>query len=286
MDQLFNDLNDVTQKHKVNSVHLAQFPLADEAQIDLDLEHKMDIAQRTSSLVLSLRKREKLKVRQPLQRIMIPALDKKFVDAVMAVKELILSEVNVKELELIDDTSGILTKRIKPNFKTIGKKYGQQMKAISAMVAGLTQQEIALIEKQKGWNGMLDGVEVDLSIEDFEIIADDIPGWLVAVDGNLTVALDANLNAALIEEGIAREFVNRIQNLRKDNGFEVTDRILLTIKSDDKINEAIKNNLTYICSETLADSLQLVDSIEGNKTLVEIDEIISTEIGITKTELN
>ncbi len=282
MDQLFNDLNDVTQKHKVNSVHLAQFPIADEAQIDLDLEHKMDIAQRTSSLVLSLRKREKLKVRQPLQRIMIPALDKKFVDAVMAVKELILSEVNVKELELIDDTSGILTKRIKPNFKTIGKKYGQQMKAISAMVAGLTQQEIALIEKQKGWNGTLEGVEVELYIEDFEIIADDIPGWLVAVDGNLTVALDANLNAALIEEGIAREFVNRIQNLRKDNGFEVTDRILLTIKSDDKINEAIKNNLIYICSETLAESLQLVDSIEGTKTIVEIDETITSEIGIAK----
>jgi len=237
-------------------------------------------------LVLSLRKREKLKVRQPLQRIMIPALDKKFVDAVLAVKELILSEVNVKELELIDDTSGILSKRIKPNFKTIGKKYGQQMKAISTMVAGLSQQDIAAIEKQKGWKGNLDGVEVELALEDFEIIADDIPGWMVAVEGNLTVALDVTLNAALIEEGLAREFVNRIQNLRKDNGYEVTDRILLTIKSDDKINEAIKNNLIYICSETLADSLQLVDSIEGNKTLVEIDETITTEIGITKTELN
>ncbi len=286
MDQLFGDLNDVTKKHPVNSVHLAQFPLADESQIDLDLEHKMDIAQRTSSLVLSLRKREKLKVRQPLQRIMIPALDKKFVDAVLAVKELILSEVNVKELELIDDTSGILSKRIKPNFKTIGKKYGQQMKAISTMIAKLTQKDIATIEQQQGWNGNLDGVEVELVLEDFEIIADDIPGWMVAVEGNLTVALDVTLNAELIEEGLAREFVNRIQNLRKDNGYEVTDRILLTIKSDDKINEAIKKNLIYICSETLADSLQLVDSIEGNKTLVEIDETITTEIGITKTELN
>jgi isoleucyl-tRNA synthetase len=160
------------------------------------------------------------------------------------------------------------------------------MKAISTMVAGLSQQDIAAIEQQQGWNGNLDGVEVELVLEDFEIIADDIPGWMVAVEGNLTVALDVTLNAELIEEGLAREFVNRIQNLRKDNGYEVTDRILLTIKSDDKINEAIKNNLTYICSETLADSLQLVDSIEGNKTLVEIDEIISTEIGITKTELN
>jgi isoleucyl-tRNA synthetase len=154
------------------------------------------------------------------------------------------------------------------------------------MVAGLSQQDIAAIEKQQGWNGNLDGVEVELALEDFEIIADDIPGWMVAVEGNLTVALDVTLNAALIEEGLAREFVNRIQNLRKDNGYEVTDRILLTIKSDDKINEAIKNNLIYICSETLADSLQLVDSIEGNKTLVEIDETITTEIGITKTELN
>jgi isoleucyl-tRNA synthetase len=160
------------------------------------------------------------------------------------------------------------------------------MKAISTMVAKLTQKDIATIEQQQGWNGNLDGVEVELVLEDFEIIADDIPGWMVAVEGNLTVALDVTLNAELIEEGLAREFVNRIQNLRKDNGYEVTDRILLTIKSDDKINEAIKNNLTYICSETLADSLQLVDSIEGNKTLVEIDEIISTEIGITKTELN
>jgi isoleucyl-tRNA synthetase len=282
MDQLFGDLNEVTKKHPVNSVHLAQFPKADESQIDLDLEHKMDIAQRTSSLVLSLRKREKLKVRQPLQRIMIPALDKKFVDAVLAVKELILSEVNVKELELIDDTSGILSKRIKPNFKTIGKKYGQQMKAISTMVAGLSQQDIAAIEKQQGWNGNLDGVEVELVVEDFEIIADDIPGWMVAVDGNLTVALDITLNAALIEEGIAREFVNRIQNLRKDSGLDVTDRILLTIKADDKINEAIKNNLVYICSETLAESLQLVENVEGRKTMVEIDELISTEIGIQK----
>jgi isoleucyl-tRNA synthetase len=282
MDQLFCDLNAVTQRHAVSSVHLAQFPAINTAMIDLELEHKMDIAQRASSLVLSLRKREKIKVRQPLQRMMIPALDKRQIDAILAVKDLILSEVNVKELEIIDDTSGVLVKRIKPNFKTIGKKYPQQMKAITAMINGLNQQDIGSIERTQGWEGTLDGVAIRLLMEDFDIVADDIPGWSVAVDGNLTVALDMTLNDALVEEGIAREFVNRIQNLRKDNGLEVTDRILLTIKADDKINEAIKNNLLYICSETLADSLQLVDSVEGSKTLVEIDEAISTEIGITK----
>jgi isoleucyl-tRNA synthetase len=282
MDQLFYDLNKVTGRQSATSVHLANFPKANQELIDIDLEHKMDIAQRASSLVLSLRKREKIKVRQPLQRMMIPAMDKRQIDAILAVKDLILSEVNVKELEIIDDTSGVLVKRIKPNFKSIGKKYPQQMKAITAVINGFSQQDISEMERAQVWNGVLDGVAVNLLLEDVEIVADDIPGWSVAVDGNLTVALDMTLNAELVEEGIAREFVNRIQNLRKDNGLEVTDRILLTIKADDKINEAIKNNLVYICSETLAESLQLVENVEGSKSVVEIDELISTEIGIQK----
>jgi len=281
-DKLFCDLNEVTGRVDAKSVHLASFPEADLSLIDKDLEYKMDLAQRASSLVLSLRKREKLKVRQPLQKVMIPALDKKMKDAIEAVQDLILSEVNVKELNIIEDTEGILVKKVKPNFKTIGKKYGQQMKGIMAAVKGFNQADIAALEKNAGWNATIDGVEVQLDMEDFEILTEDIPGWLVASEGNLTVALDVTMNPPLVEEGIAREFVNRIQNIRKDSGLEVTDRILLTIKSDDRINDAIKNNLNYICSETLADKLELADVLSENKTLVEIDADINSEIEVIK----
>ncbi|MCB9195047.1 MAG: isoleucine--tRNA ligase, partial [Flavobacteriales bacterium] len=282
MDRLFTDLNKVTRRYDVDSVHLANFPIVDQTIIDKALEYKMDVAQRASSLVLSLRKREKIKVRQPLQKIMIPALDNDMVEAINNVKDLILSEVNVKELEILVEDNGMLTKKVKPNFKTIGKKYGQQMKAIIQMANQLTQEQIAAIEANQGWQGELDGVQLDLDLEDFEIQTQDIPGWLVANDGNLTVALDITISDSLREEGIAREFVNRIQNLRKDSGLEVTDRILLTIKSDNKINAAIKNNLDYICSETLADNLQLADVLGSNRTLVEIDADIQSEIELIK----
>ncbi len=281
-DRLFSDLNDVTKKHDTNSVHLVDFPVADENLINKELEYKMDIAQRASSLVLSLRKREKIKVRQPLQRIMIPALDAQFKTAITAVKDLILSEVNVKAIEIIEDTSGILVKRIKPNFKTIGKKYGKQMKSIISIVKEMTQDDIESVEQNKGWVGTIDGLQIVLDQNDFEIQTDDIPGWFVANDGDLTVALDVNISDELKEEGIAREFVNRIQNIRKDSGFEVTDKILLTIKSDAKINDAIQNNLNYICSETLATDLVLVENItdQKNKTTVEIDADITSEIEV------
>lgn len=282
MDRLFCDLNSVTRRFDDNSVHLVDFPVADDSQIDKALEYKMNIAQRSSSLVLSLRKREKIKVRQPLQKMMIPALDSKLVDAIKEVKELVLSEVNVKELEIIDESNDMLTKRIKPNFKTIGKKYGKLMKSIIKMTGELSQTDITEIEKNQGWRGMIEGGEVSLEMEDFEISTQDIPGWLVANDNELTVALDVTISDELKEEGIAREFVNRIQNLRKDSGLEVTDRILLTIKSDEKINEAIKNNLDYICSETLADNLVLAEELSDKKTLVEIDAEIKSEIELMK----
>lgn len=286
-DQLFCDLNSLTQRHAVSSVHLAQFPTHNDALIDLPLEYKMDLAQRATSLVLSLRKKERLKVRQPLQKLLIPSLDQKLTHAIIEVKDLILSEVNVKELAVIEDAKGILVKKIKPNFKTIGKKYGQQMKAIIALVAKFSQDDIADIETNENWQGIIDNQTIELEINDFEITTDDIPGWSVASDSTLTVALDITLNKGLIEEGIAREFVNRIQNIRKDSGLAVTDKIQLTIKSDEKINVAIENNLNYICAETLAASLNLVDSLDGEVAKVEIgigiDETISSEIGISKS---
>lgn len=282
MDRMFNDLNDVTGRYNWNSVHLVDFPKVNESQIDKDLEYRMDVAQRSSSLVLSLRKKEKIKVRQPLQKMMIPAMDDKLINAINDVKNLVLSEVNVKELEIMDESNDMLTKKIKPNFKTIGKKYGKLMKSIISLTNQFTQADISEIEKNKGWKGDVDGENVELDLEDFEISTQDIPGWLVANDNELTVALDVTLSDELKEEGIAREFVNRIQNLRKDSGLEVTDRILLTIKSDDKINEAIKNNLDYICSETLADDLTLADELSENKTLVEIDADIRSEIELMK----
>jgi isoleucyl-tRNA synthetase len=196
MDQLFCDLNAVTKKHAATSVHLADFPIVDQSVINLDLEAQMDIAQRTSSLVLALRKKEKIRVRQPLQKIMVPVLNGSFAQNIMHVKELILSEVNVKELELLEEGNGMLVKSIKPNFKTIGPKYGKQMKAIAAMVAQLSADDISAIEANNGWNGQIEGTEIVLDLNDFEIAAQDIPGWLVASEGGLTVALDITLTDA------------------------------------------------------------------------------------------
>ena len=281
-DQLFNDLNRVTKRHSAKSVHLTIFPVVDINTIDTDLEERMSIAQKVSSMVLSLRKKENIKVRQPLQKIMVPVLDKDFARRIEAVKGLILSEVNVKELELLEDTTGVLVKKIKPNFKTIGKKYGKYMKAIIAITNQWSQDDIIALDKNKGWTGEIEGESIALETEDFEISTDDIPGWLVATEGNYTVALDETISSALKNEGIAREFVNRIQNLRKESGLEVTDRIELKIKSDDKINLAINDNLNYICSETLANSLDLVEEVNGEKLVFEVEEGVSAELSLSK----
>jgi isoleucyl-tRNA synthetase len=255
MDQLFLDLNTVSSKHSVPSVHIADFPQANEVLIDSELEAQMDIAQRVSSLVLGLRKKENIRVRQPLQKIMVPVLDKKFSENLLHVKELILSEVNVKELELLEEDNGILVKSIKPNFKTIGPKYGKQMKSIAAMTAQFTSEDIAKIEANGGWSGTLEGEEIALDMQDFEIVAQDIPGWLVSSEGNLTVALDVTITEVLRSEGIARELVNRVQNLRKDSGLEVTDRIVLKVETNDAVKAAIIANQSYVCNEVLANEV-------------------------------
>lgn len=252
MDQLFNDLNAVSGRFAVESVHLADFPVAKEDYIDANLEAQMDIAQRVSSLVLGLRKKEKIRVRQPLQKIMVPALDKRFAENLMHVSDLILSEVNVKELELLSEDNTVLVKSIKPNFKTIGPKYGKQMKAIAAMVGQMSAEQIAMVEAEHGWKGEIDGEMIELELTDFEITAQDIPGWLVSSEGGITVALDITLSEELISEGIARELVNRVQNLRKDSGLDVTDRIILKIETSESNQEAITRNMAYVCNEVLA----------------------------------
>lgn len=281
-DKLFSDLNAVSNKYSEKSVHLADYPTSNSALIDVELEERMNIAQRVSSMVLSIRAKEKIKVRQPLQKIMVPVLDDSFESRIKAVGDLILSEVNVKELELLTDTSGVLVKKIKPNFKTIGKKYGKQMKSIIAAVKQWGQEEIAAIEKNNGWKGEVGGLEIELDLNDFEIATDDIPGWLITTEGNLTVALDVTISKELKEEGFAREFVNRIQNLRKESGLEITDRIDLKIKSNEIINEAVEKNLEYICSETLADSLVLVEEMQGESLVFEIEKGVDAELALDK----
>ncbi len=255
MDQLFCDLNAVTNRHNVISVHLADYPKLNTAMIDSNLEAQMDIAQRVSSLVLGIRKKERIRVRQPLQTIMVPTLSKTFTDNITHVQDLILSEVNVKELRLLEEGSGVLVKSIKPNFKTIGPKYGKQMKAISAIVAQMSADDIAKVESNNGWTGEIEGENIVLDINDFEILAQDIPGWLVSTEGGLTVALDITISEVLRAEGIARELVNRVQNLRKDSGLEITDRILLKVDTNELIQTAIKANKEYVCNEVLANEI-------------------------------
>lgn len=281
-DQLFNDLNSVTKRHATDSVHLANFPIAVENHIDTYLEEKMELAQKVSSMVLALRKKQDIKVRQPLQKIMLPVLDPKFKEQVDAVSELILSEVNVKQLEYLPEDSDILVKSIKPNFKTLGKKYGKHMKAISALVSTFGQKEIAGIERSGSYTFENESETITMDREDFEIASKDIPGWLVASEGRITVALDITISDELRQEGLAREVVNRIQTLRKERGLELTDKISIEIQRHDSLNHAIENNFSYICSETLAINLELVDSVNGNGVEVEVDDSITTRISIEK----
>ncbi|SKB64572.1 isoleucine--tRNA ligase [Daejeonella lutea] len=268
-DRLFNDLNKVTGKETAESVHLSDFPAYDEAHVDQALEERMSIAQDVSSLVLSLRKKVNINVRQPLSKILIPLLDKNFKAKVERVKDLILSETNIKDIEYITDTTGFISKKIKPNFKALGPKVGKDMKVVAAMLSNLTQPEISKFELDGSFK--ISGTEYSIDIEDVEIVAEDVPGWQVANLGKLTVALDVTLTSELKQEGISRELVNRIQNMRKDVGFEVTDKIEVVIKDHPYISEAVKNNLAYICAEILADSLKLVDELDKGE-VVGIDE--------------
>jgi isoleucyl-tRNA synthetase len=282
-DLLYTDLNKATHKEPDQSVHLANFPDFDISMIDKDLEEKMDIAQKASSMILALRRKEKIKVRQPLSKILIPVLNSHFKEQFDAVKNIIITEVNVKEVEYLSDTTGIIHKKIKPNFKTLGPKYGKLMKEISNSVNSFSQQDISTLEKEGTYSISISGQQVNLSPEDVEIITEDIPGWLVATEGNLTIALDINITPELKQEGIAREFINKIQNIRKESGFEVTDRIGIKIKRHELISEAVENHAEYICTQTLALWLELVDEINTEQSKsVEIDTEVETLISVEK----
>jgi len=275
MDLLFMDLNGVARRDEEDSVHLTLFPGYDEALINRELEERMDIAQKISSMILGLRRKVNIKVRQPLAKIMIPVTDESFKGRFESVRNLILSEVNVKEVEYIEDTSGIVVKKIKPNFKTLGPRYGKLMKEISAAVTALTQPEIISFESSGNLSFTINGTNIVLTLEDVEIISEDIPGWQVANEGRLTVALDIIITDELKYEGIAREFVNRIQNIRKESGFDVTDKISVLIEDHDLIREAVKRHAPYISSQTLATSVSVVPSITGdNIREIDIDEVM------------
>ena len=274
MDRLYLDLASVCDPNVKESVHLAQFPEANSAVIDTHLERKMQLAQNICSLVLSIRQKEKLKVRQPLQKIMVPVSAAVKATDLKAVSSLILSEVNVKELEILEDSSDILVKQIKPNFKTLGPKFGPKMKAVAAAIQSLTSKDINQIEQNGTIELQIDGNKIALELSDVEISSQDIEGWLVASSGPLTVALDATLSPALKSEGIARELVNRIQNLRKDSGFEVTDKIVIKFLKDPFIDSALLDNLEYIKTETLATEI-LVETTLKEGLPIEFDEVRS-----------
>lgn len=269
-EKLYKDLNSATQKETFESVHLADFPKCNESAIDKALERRMQNAQTISSLVLSLRKKEMIKVRQPLQKVMIPVLDESQKHDIQMVEDLIKAEVNVKEIELLDDASGVLVKQIKPNFKTLGPRFGKEMGAISQAIQNFTQEQINELEKKGEISLEINKISTILSTQEVEITSQDIPGWLVASANGITVALDVTISDELRKEGIARELVNRIQNLRKDSGFEVTDKIKVQIQTDQEIANAISDNLAYIKAETLTEDLQLVDHLE-NATEIEFE---------------
>jgi len=282
-DLLYSDLNKITGKEPDQSVHLADFPVADETLIDRDLEERMAIAQKASSMILSLRRKEKLKVRQPLAKIMIPVLNKEFQEKFDAVKNIILSEVNVKEVEYLTDAAGIISKKIKANFKTLGPKYGKLMKQIAGEVSCFTQEDISRLERSGSYDLNINGEPIALSLEDVEIQTEDVPGWLVASEGGLTIALDINLTKELKQEGIAREFINKIQNIRKESDFEVTDRIVLKIQKNEKFNLAVLNFSDYISNQTLASELIMVDTINhASSHTVEIDTDLEAVLMVEK----
>ena len=251
-DRIFTDLNAVSGRHKEQSVHLAQFPVVDETLVNSELEQMMDIAQRVSSMVLALRRKVNIKVRQPLTKILIPVLDQDMARHIEAVKSLIMGEVNIKDIELLSDTTGIITKRIKLNFKNFCQRYPKLAKQMSAMVATFTQEQIAQIEAAAESVLDLAGEKITVTPADFEITSEDMPGWLVASEGKLTVALDITLTDELRREGVARELINRIQNIRKDSGFEVTDKIRVEIEDKELVAGAIEHFASYIASQTLA----------------------------------
>jgi isoleucyl-tRNA synthetase len=272
-------LDKTTAKEQYASVHLAYFPDADKNFIDPALEEKMQRAQRIVSLVLSIRKKEKIKVRQPLQRVLIPALDHNERQAIEEVSDLIAAEVNVKTIEILDDASSILVKEIKPNFKTLGPRFGKEMKAVSEAIIGLSEAQIQTMEKEGSLSIEINGKNTILDPSDVIIQSKDIAGWSVASEQGVTVALDCSLTEDLLLEGITRELVNRVQNLRKDMDFEVTDTITLTLKYDKRLADAIEANKSYVMSEVLAKNIEFVETNPDGEPLSfdDIETVIRLE---------
>jgi isoleucyl-tRNA synthetase len=282
MEQLFLDLNRVTGRQDTDSVHLTDFPKADDGQIDKDLEERMELAQTISSMVLSLRKRTNIRVRQPLNKILVPVMNGNFRENLEAVKSLILSEVNVKELKFMEDDS-MLVKQVKPNFKSLGPRYGKLMKSIAPKISGMDRDHIAELESKEKTTLQVEDQTIEITLNDVEILTQDIPGWQISTIGPLTVALDITITDALKAEGIARELINRIQNIRKDKQFEVTDKIHVTLEKNSELEEAIEQNYPYICSETLANSLVFKDVLDDpNAQEIELTESLNAKILVIK----
>lgn len=266
-DQLFTDLIAVTGRDKSESVHLSDFPVCNEAWVDKDLEERMQLAQSISSMVLALRRKVNIKVRQPLQAIMVPVADAHQQAAIELVKNLILNEVNVKELTFVDNAAGILVKRIKPDFKKLGPRYGKVMKQLAAAIQAMTQENIQQFEATGSFAFDIDGQQAVVELADVEVISEDIPGWLVANEGRLTVALDITVTEELRLEGLARELVNRIQNIRKSSGFDITDKITIAVLSSEDMDPAIRAYSSYIAGQVLAESIEIADVVSDGTEL-------------------
>ena len=279
-DAIFSNLNSVTGKHQVASIHHANFPVANDAFIDAALEERMQLAQDACSLVLSLRKKVNIKVRQPLQKILIPVLDPAMQEQLGLIQDLIMAEVNVKEIEYLTETEGIIKKKIKPNFKALGTKMGPKMKAAGAAITAMTAAQIASLEKTGEILLSIEGEELSIALTEVDIAAEDIPGWSVASKGSLTVALDITITPDLQQEGDSREFVNRVQNIRKESGFALTDRIFVTLEHCDRLKESIVKYNDYICREILADSINWVDEV-ANATELDVNDNL-LKVSITK----
>ena len=271
-DWLFSNLNEVTRLSKAVSVHHADFPRVHESFIDLPLEERMQLAQDASSLILSLRKKVNIKVRQPLQKVLIPVLNPNMKEQLEKVEELIRAEVNIKEIEYLNGDNGFIKKKIKPNFVALGKKLGSKMKAVTTALTNFSQEEIAKLEKEGNITLILNQEPIILSIQEVDITSEDIPGWVVANKNALTVALDVTVTPELAQEGNAREFVNRIQKIRKDNGYDLTDRILVKVADVPSLTDSLTQFNDYICAEILADSIELVKE-PANGTEIEVNDI-------------
>jgi isoleucyl-tRNA synthetase len=282
-ERLYTDLNKAPKSKNSLSVHLTDFPGFNNELIDKQLEERMSLAQKISSMVLGLRRKVNIKVRQPLNQLMIPVLGEGFQEQVMAVEELILSEINVKEIEFIQDSSDVLVQKIRPNFKSLGPRYGKLMKKIADAVQQMSQEDITSFKKEGEFTLNVEEQQVTLTPGDAEITTEDIPGWLVASEGPLTVALDVTVTDTLRFEGIAREFINRIQNFRKESGFDVTDKIDVQIKKHGYINKAIEKHKNYIGTQTLAGKISLVNDLDReNAKIVELEDGILTWIRIDR----